>query len=275
MLFVDNIIEIVKLGIASSYLKNEKTYLNLILLANPEAGKSSILLNFNFNKLKNVFVFSDLTKTKVEDFLKKLNNPHQNLKYIIIPDLTRLFSHRKDTQRGLLGLLNSGLEEGIYDITTYYSTSLQETKRFEKPLRFGIATSMTRQMISDRRRTRYWYSIGFLSRFLPVSFRYSKEQIKKIREYIASGKDLSNEPEILKLKPASIKCNPKYVLKLDPYIDKLAEASVLYGFRYTRQFRIMLKASALLRNSDKVCNKDVKHVEKLLHWINLDYNMVE
>jgi len=274
MLFVDSIIKLVKLGIASSYLKDEKRKLNLILLGNPEVGKSTILLNFNFNKLKGVFVFTDLTKSTLEKFLKEMNNPKETVRYIIVPDFTILKSHQKEVEKGIIGILNSGVEDGLREITLHYG-SVPETKPFEKPIFFGVATSMTRKFLEDRRRTGYWYSVGFLSRFIPISFSYSKEQIKAIRRYIAESKDLLEKPEELRLKEKVVKCSGKYVLMLEPYVDKLASASYTYGFRYTKQFRLMLKANALLRGSTRVGLKDVKDVEKLLKWVNLDYNQVE
>jgi len=275
MLFVDDIVKIVRLGIASSYLKDEKNYLNLMLLSYPEAGKSSILLHFRFDKLKSVFTFTDLTKTKLEKLLKDFTgNPHK-IKYVIVPDFTRLKSHGRETEKGIIGLLNSGIEEGIREITSYYGGSMHETIPFKEPVFFGMASSMTRYYSEDRRRTKYWVGIGFLSRFLPVSFTYSKEQIKKIREYIQVGNDLFDEPEKLKLKEMCVECPQELISQLDPYVDKLLnEAYAMFGFRYTRQFRLMLKANALLRESNLVEQQDLDEVKKLMRYINLDYNEV-
>lgn len=275
MLFVDKIIKIVKLGIASAYIKNEKTRLNIILLANPEAGKTSMLLNFDLKKLKHVFAFSDLTRSKLEKFIKELNNPRESMiRYIIVPDFTRLISHSKDTQRGLIGLLNSALEEGVMEVTSYFGSGMSDTKPFNHPVRLGVATSATRTFISDRRRTSFWHSIGFMSRMLPISFSYTKEQVVVIRKHIADGKDLFDEPEIMRLKDMKVSCKGKFVAEFGDYIEKLAEASSLLGFRYTKEFRIMLKANALLRGSSNVTKRDVKDLMPLMKYINLDYNKV-
>jgi hypothetical protein len=272
MLFVEDIIKIVKLGIASSYLKGERNYLNIMLLADPEAGKTSMLLCFNFDKLKNVFTMTDPTKSTLQKFIKELTgNPHI-LKYIIIPDFTRIKSHGKSTEKGIIGLLNSGIEEGLREITTHITGGLSDVKVFDEPRFFGMATSMTRQFMGDRRVTKQWYSLGFLSRFIPVSYSYTDEQKAKVREYLAEGRDLFNEVEILRLSEKRVGCKSVYVSKLNPYIDKLIEASHLYGFRYTKQFRIMLKANALLRGETDVDDVDVEEVKRLMRYINLDYS---
>lgn len=273
MLFVDDIVKIIKIGIVSGCIKNEKTYFNPILLGNPEIGKTTILTNFNFHKLKQVFPFTDLTKTKIEKFLKDMQNPHP-IKYIIIPDFTMLMSHSKSVEKGLIGILNAGIEEGLREITMHHGGSNIETVCFKEPLRFGMATSATKQFIGDRRRISKWHSIGFWSRLTPISFSYTKEQAREIRDYIAGGHDVEEIPEEIKVKPSNIECKKKYVKKFDSHIDRLADAALLYGFRYTKQFRIMLKSAALIRGSKKVSESDVKEVMKLTRWINLEYNTV-
>jgi hypothetical protein len=203
-----------------------------------------------------------------------MNNPKEELRYIILPDLISVFSHTGNTRKALIGFLNTGIEEGLREVNTYIS-GLVDTKSFKEPVRFGLATGVTKQILFQKARVKYWYNIGFMSRLLPVSYSYTDKQIKEIREHIASSKEIFTKKEVLKLKPKSIECDKDYVLHFEPYINKLAIAQMLYGFRYTRQFRIMLKANALLRGSDRVTDKDVEEVEKLMKWINLDFNKLE
>jgi len=265
MLFVNCIRDIVRLGIASAYVKNDEP-VSIILLGNPESGKSSILLSFVMPK--EVCVLTDATKTKLENYLLKISN----FRYLVIPDFIKVVSRNRSTRANLISFLNAGIEEGIHDVTEYFGGSIQKTTEFKDPLRFGLATSMTRSSIEDRRKE--WYRIGFFSRLLPVSFSYTKEQQKKIREYIHAGKDLYEEKEKLRLKTRNIKCNKKFSMHFEPFIEKYADANKLYGFRITHQFRCLLKASALLRGSSHVTKKDVDVVSRSLKWINLDYNQV-
>jgi hypothetical protein len=275
MLFVEAIRKITKLAIASAYLEDEKQRLNIILLGNPESGKSSILLSFKYPA--GVKVLTDVTRAKLAKILKDIKDPEKDLKYMIIPDLTVVRGHSKTVEKGIISFLNACIEEGVYDVTQYLGSGFTDITEFKKPIRFGIATSLTRQIMEDRRRQGFWYSTGFLSRFLPVSYSYTEDQIKKIREYIAGGLELDGDLEkiVVKGKPKRVVCDIDDVLYYGKYIDKLAAASMTYGFRYTRHFRLMLKAHAMLRGSNKVEAVDVKEVEKLLKWVNLDYNPVE
>jgi hypothetical protein len=275
MLFVEAIKEIAKLAIASAYLEDEKQRLNIILLGNPESGKSSILLSFKYPP--GVKVLTDVTRAKLVQILKDIKDPEKDLRYMIIPDLTVVRGHSKTVERGVISFLNACVEEGVSDVTQYLGIGFADITPFEKPIRFGIATSLTRQIMEDRRRQSFWYSTGFLSRFLPVSYSYTEDQIKEIRKYIAGGLELGDDLEkiVIRGKPRKIICDIDEVLYFEKYIDKLAAASMTYGFRYTRHFRLMLKAHAMLRGSNKVEPIDIKEVEKLLKWVNLDYNPVE
>jgi len=266
MLFVSKITEIARLGIASSYVKNDEP-VSIVFLGDPEIGKSTIILRFN--PPKNTVVFSDLTKSKLEEYLKN----YQQIKYIMIPDFIKVISRGKSTKANIISMLNAGIEEGILDITQYFGGSVTQTTVPRKPIRFGMMTAMTRRVMSDRRRE--WFKMGFFSRLLPVSFSYSKEQSKKIREYICAGRDIFTEKEKLRFRQRSILCNKRHVLHFEKFIENYAEAQKLYGFRMTKQFRSLLKASALLRSSDAVGRIDVRRIEGLVQWMNLDYNKAE
>jgi len=273
MLFVKVIEKIVSIGIASAYVSNERKPLSLLLLADPECGKTSILTGFDFKKLKCIHVFSDITKLKMTSLLSRIENPEKNLRYIIVPDFTRVLSHSKSARNNVISFLNVGIEEGLADLTMYYGSSFADVRKFKQPLCFGLATAMTKEYMSDARRG--WNKIGFLSRLLPVSFKYTKEQADKIMEHLAYSRDLGKQIKKLPIKKMKVECSGDHVLKLKPYIDDLIASTFMYGFRYTIQFRLMLKAHALLRGAKEVTRTDVKGVRKLLKWVNMKYNPVE
>lgn len=268
MMFVDDIVRIVQLGIASSYVENDEP-VSVILLGNPEIGKSSILLGFNtFN---GVHVFTDLTKTDLSKFYKEVSN--RETKYIVIPDFLKVMSRGKAAKANILTMLNAGIEEGIRDLSLYYSGVPDTTDLRDNPIRFGIATAVTREVISDSRRG--WNRIGFFSRLIPVSFSYTREQAKAIRHHIFSGGDLDAEKVNMRLRKTDIKCNRKYPMSFEDKIVSFADAQRLYGFRMSKQVRGLLKASALLRGSGRVGKKDCAVLEDLMRHINLDYNPVD
>lgn len=280
MLFVDTLRKAVSLGYASCFLREEPVRLSLILISNPESGKSSILTSWAPpNKVGGMFIMNDLTKSKLINVILKNSN---GLRYIVVPDFLRVTSHSIGVTRAVMGMLNSGMEEGLTDVTQYLGNSQNQVATFEEPLRFGVATSITRQYMMQRHVKQLWFDTGFFSRFMPLTFDYTDDQIKAIKEIIQSGKESHSKPEQLKLKEMSIRCPSKYVEELDKYIKPLARSARLYGFRYTRQMRVMLKAHALQRicavkgrKPDKTVTKeDLEGVIPILRYVNMDYNKV-
>lgn len=267
ILFVNEIKEIVKLCVASSFLKNERP-ISVILLADPECGKTSILYSFNYKKYKNIMKITKPRASVLEELMKQSKD---GLNYIIVPDLIRMTYSGKSTSQNLVSFLNSAIEEGVTEISTYEGGHANITT-FDKPKFLGLATALTRTSMNDRRKG--WHKIGFFSRFLPVSYSYTLEQQKHIRKNIYDG-ELFDDLELLNIgKAKNIQCNGKFPAMFEEDIIKLAKEEGLYGFRYARQFRIILMSSALIKGRNKVTMTDVKILKKLLKHINMDYNKV-
>lgn len=270
VLFVEKIRKIVKLCIATSFLKDERP-ISVILLADPECGKTSILYSFDYKNYKNIMKITKPRASVLEELIKK--DKENGLNYIIVPDLIRMTYSGKSTSQNLVSFLNSAVEEGVTEISTFEGGHANITK-FDKPKFLGLATALTRSSMSDRRKG--WHKIGFFSRFLPVSYSYTDAQQKSIRKKIYHG-DLFNEAEKINISKTRRKiiCNGKYPELFEEDIVKLAKEEKLYGFRYAKQFRSLLMASALLRGSTKVTRTDVKIIKDLLVHINMNYNKVE
>ena len=273
VLYLQPIHDIVRLGIASGFIRNEPHKLNLMLVADPEAGKTSVLMDFTLKKQSGIYIFTDMTKSVLEKFLMDLKNNPQQVRCVIVPDFTRIFGHGQKTQKGIVGLLNSGMEEGVHEANIYQG-GVSQTVVFDKPVVFGLITSVTKYYFSDVNRVRSWKNIGFTTRFLPISYSYTSGQQDKIRDFIAEEKDLFEEPERLRLKDTSVHCAAKYLRQLDPEVKMLAFTFKMLGFRYMKQFRIMLKSHALLRGAKAVEQADVDKVKKLLRYVNLDFNVL-
>lgn len=267
ILFVSDIRHIVKLCVASAFLKGERP-VSVILLADPECGKTSILYSFNYTKYKNIMKITKPRASVLEELMKKSDS---GLNYIVVPDLIRITYSSKSTSQNLISFLNSAVEEGITEISTFEGNHANITT-FKEPRYLGLATALTRATISDRRKG--WHKIGFFSRFLPVSYSYNKEQQKRIRQNIYAG-ELFDYTETLNIgKAKRITCNKKYPEMFEDDILRLANEEKLYGFRYAKQFRVLLMASALLRGSSKVTLTDVKILKNLTRHINMNYNEV-
>jgi hypothetical protein len=268
MLFINKIKEILKLGIASAFLIDEKP-VSILLLADAECGKTSILFSFNYEGIGLCKAITKPTMSIIETMLKEAGEGE--IKYMIFPDLVRLTNSSKQTAKSLIGTLNSATDEGLTEITTF-KDGVPNTLTLKVPLTIGVATALTRDIMEDRRKG--WRRMGFFSRFIPVSYSYNESQQKMIRQKIYEGAIFNNK-EIIKLRTRKIKCPKKYPAMFEDYILSLAFKEKLYGFRYARQFRTLLMASALLRGAKKVSMTDVHHLQSLLKYINTDYNETE
>jgi len=267
ILFVKKIKDIVRLCIASSFLKEEKP-VSILLLADAECGKTSILYSFCYKKYQNITKITKPRASVLEELMKKSSD---GLNYLIVPDLIRMTYSGKSTSQNLVSFLNSAVEDGVTEVSTFEGGKANITS-FPKPRYLGIATALTRASMSDGRRG--WNKIGFFSRFLPVSYSYTKDQQKKIRKNIYAGEIFDALEQLRIGKPKRITCAGRYPEMFEDDIVKLAEEEKLYGFRYARQIRTLLMASALLRGDNKVTVKDVKILKNLLVHINLKYNVV-
>ncbi|MEM5784739.1 MAG: hypothetical protein QXF15_03320 [Candidatus Aenigmatarchaeota archaeon] len=271
MLYTKNILEIVKLAIASSYVKNTRP-VNILLVGEPEIGKSSILLKFRENN--GLRIFTDLTKNKLDNFLVDVARENKQVRYLIVPDFLKVISRNRSARANVITYLNALIEEGLKEVSIMTSRG-QETYKLKKTLRVGIATAITRSALTNE--IKVWKKLGFMSRFLPISFSYTAEQIKQIRREIFSNSDYDNDKNKIKLnlKCSEVKCSSKFYDYFDSYIVNFAKAYSLYGFRLTAQIKSLLMGSALLRNSKRVTMTDVKKLLNLMKWINLDFNVVE
>lgn len=269
MLFVKKIRRILKLGIVSAYLKNAKP-ISILLLADPECGKTSLLYSFDFGKKSGVLKITKPTMSAIEKHFKDILEGSIN--YIIIPDLIRITEANRATAKNITGFFNSAIEEGLTEITTY-NNGTPDTKFLKKPWIIGVATALTRSKLQDRRGN--WNKIGFFSRFLPVSYSYTKAQQEIIRDEIYKGQTFDGKEKLKLGSKKAIICNPKFPRQFNEHIKKLAEKEELYGFRYANQFRTLLMANAFLRNSNKVTQRDVEAIKDLWIYINTDYNDAE
>ena len=72
-----------------------------------------------------------------------------------------------------------------------------------------------------------------------------------------------------------VELNPKLAEMMHPYTQRLASSEKLYGFRHQKQMQVLLKAIALSKKKNKVDKKDVKELQIIAEYFNLEFNMLE
>ncbi len=244
--------EIIELVYISSFLKNEQP-LSLFLIAPPEQSKTHFLLRQTTSKCH---ISSDLSFMG----LIKLLQRKKTLKHIIIPDFLKITDKKQSTKNNLLTLLNLFLEEGIYDVNLGNSEKLDLKGRVG-----GIITATTDYSFHQNKRR--WGGIGFISRFIVVTYQYSEESKQEIIDAINNlGTTKKQSPKKLKYKITEVKSSKE----INKALNGLGEGSP----RRQKQLIVLLKCIALRNKRNFTILNDVKHLEKLTKLMNVGFTKI-
>ncbi len=260
MLFTNDIEEIVKLAIASRYFTNESP-VNLLLVCEPESGKTEILSAFQ--DIKNVHYTTDIVyRNLLQSTLFEIKEG--KIKTLMVPDFIKVISKSKSTASNIVTVLLGLLEEGIKNIDVGIPI------RFKHSVRCNLITAITKGSLISH--YRHWINIGFLSRFIIISFRYTNEQSTEISKHIAQQKHIEKVIKKIQHPTKQIILPEKHVYQLMPFIKSYAKKENTRGWRFQARLQTLLKTSALLDKRDAVNQKDVNKLLKLLRYANTDMN---
>jgi len=276
MISIEILEHIVKLVLYSAYLKDEEP-LSLIIVAKPESGKTELLKQFRYNK--GIAYKSDFTAYGLmRDVLPLIKS--KKVYHIVCPDLLRPFSRRKSIVKDLITFLNSLIEEGIVDISTYFSpniTAIIQNTEFTD-LKCGLITAITKDELYRHKDD--WIRKGFLSRAIPFSYDYPTTIMMKIFKSITE--EGYHDKEVLKLnfpkKQIKVELPKKISEKLLPYSLKYGELNRVFGFRFQKQFQVLLKCNVLKeiqeneRKDNVVNGNDFTQITRILDYVNFEYN---
>ena len=279
---VEPIEKIIKCVLASGKLEDERP-LSGIIVAPVECGKTT-LIRKHCLRSHQVFYTTDATAFGIirdTDNLKLLS-PNGEVTHIVIPDLLTCFGRKAETVNTFIHFMNSLIEEGVVNISTYavhIKSPIAEVKA-------GLITAIPPGPFSDKRR--HWKRIGFLSRALPISYDYNAITEMDIFSYIEDQKHLAERLQALQLgkKPKKIILPTNLAKSLEPLAIRIAanlskktdvfgdDRDTLHGFRSQRQLQTFAKALALLDGKDEVDKGCIKEVMRLSEFLNLDGNKV-
>lgn len=247
---IDDIRKILKLVLLSGYLKDNKP-LSLMIIADKGLGKTELLKSFHS---KNITYMTDLTYYAVLEEMKE----NKKLKHIIIPDFLKITMKRKSTGDNLISLFNALIEEGINKIGIY------KDKYDFKGRNLGLVLATTKDSYIQQRNK--WESIGFLSRFIIISYSYKIETEDKILNYITT-EDYKNVIE--KLREHKIK---KVVTTQE--LNQTLKNYCNRDFRKLKQLIILSKCHALEQNRNKVNKEDINEIIRLNEFMNYNYKKI-
>lgn len=251
---LEKVTEFLKLVLVSGNIDGVRP-LSVILSAPVSNGKTTSVKQFITNS--NILMTTDTTAYGIlEKYGEKLKN--REIRHIVIPDLLNALARRKTTVETFLLFINASSEDGIFPSNTF----AYEVKDFIEP--FGWVLCITDEAF--KRKQKFLESIGFVSRFFIIKYKYDRETLNQILQNIITETRIQI-PDI-KLKSyknkKKIKGNVEIFNKLTLYAKFLCSSNDGAILRMQRNLQTLAKASAYLRGDDKVTEADLKKIESLV-----------
>lgn len=290
---MDNIKKLLHSVIFTHYVKNVDKNISLVFIANPESTKTQLIKLMA--QYKTCYYANDISfKIFIDDFLPLVEKGEKQ--FILIPDFINIVSHRRSFE-SFLPALNSFMEEGMKDIK-YYGVE----KSFSHMVKGGLITAVTKEVFERRIVT--FKNIGFITRTIPITYKYSIHTIKKIHESIEHEEYLDKYIEkldsdfIRKKKydvkiPSEISAKINHIceiinLKFQSYTLKyfneeerrMVEYKLQmnsYGFRLHKQLRTLIKGICLYNSKLTrfiVNENDYQDLEMFSRYMNFDFNEI-
>jgi len=187
------------------------------------------------------------------------------IKHIVIPDFLSVLTKGKEAMPETVRFYNSLIEEGICRIESRYSDFITEI-----PVQIGLITAVSFQDYQHRSKTQNWGALGFLSRVLPVSFRYSDDTKKRIlhstflKGYHNEGKFALNLPDHL----VSVELPGKYEAQMLKLANALKDPSDKTGARRLKQLMTFVMADALKHGRDIVGDEELARLWQYSEYFN-------
>ncbi len=283
MINTEKIERIIELAIISGYIKDKHAPLSIILIANPESAKTKIIQKFN---CKHTLETSDLSAKSITDVIIPMLE-RDELHHIMIPDMIKVLAHKSATVESTMTFLNALMEEGIKN-QLFFGQEFY----MKKTQKCGLITSCTFEYFYKI--FRKWHDIGFLSRFLPISFVYSVPTISQINYQISRDNAFTEMTKLKKIAKKKIMIPHDIADKINFITNTIAKKQLtdsirikvrggnyrmykieMYGFRLHRQIRKLLQ-SICLSYGRTVCQwSDMNELTELIDYIRLPKNPKE
>ena len=266
MIKMNKIKRIIEVALWTGWIENEKP-VSLLIVAKPERGKTEALKIYKDNK-GIAFINDVTTKALTEILINKYKNK-ELLNHIIIPDFLNPISKQQSTSKQIVQFLSSLIEDGVCIVkSAYIDLNLDG-------FQCGLITAITED--ENERKKKSWRSIGFLSRFVPVTYSYSFNTILEIFESISKQDYHKHDKINLDFPEKKTVVNLPYELSkdFDNVIQSIAIKQKLDGIRLKKAFNSMLKAIALSKNKLIVDKEDTKELLELCEYINYDFSQVK
>lgn len=229
--------------------------LSTLLIGMPDTGRTESLMQYA--TIKKTYVMTDMTGYGLSQLLPKMQS--KEILTIIIPDLSRITEGRGKATEGLIAAMNSLIEEGVLNVSTFNTKFISD-----KPVNCNILAALTISTFTKGKKS--WQNLGFLSRVIPFFLGYCEEDIEKALRTIKEGhnpfKPVTNIDISEKI---SVQCSSEMKDKIEKFSKYLAKVNSDYtAFRTYKNLVTLAKSHAILKKRDAVNLDDIKFIKSLL-----------
>jgi hypothetical protein len=275
--------DIIRYSIITGYLKRDIAPISLMIIAPPESNKTSMLKQFE--TLKNVKYTADISSKPLIEFIKNVSK--DKYYHIIIPDFIKVVKHNQKTVDSVIVTINSMIEEGIRS-SMYYGQEID----LKKNVQCGVITSITPDLYVQQFKA--WNDIGFLSRFMHVTYEYSDETRTEIMKMIIGNEKPNLDEQINKIKKTGklkdipiqkdvaegiMNYTDEVVKKIRSYNVSVWQGAVkrnismnIQGFRLLKQLLLFSKAIAFDKGYEEVNYECLNELKRLLEYFCMPNN---
>lgn len=248
-----DILEIVRACIWTGRVSGENP-VSLCLVAPQESAKSQCLLYYY--ESETLRYFSDITAKPLSNLRADIER--KRLRHLVLLDLIQIMNHQKSVAARTLQRLAGLMEEG--QATVADAGGVEEWKGMPK---IGVLMALTPEYFLDQRSK--WHRSGFITRFLRVWFTYTDRTVDEVHHAIGKGLSLpSSHKEQLPEDAQLVTLEKDQSDAIEGLARSFADGNGgVYGFRYHRQQRALVKALALINGRHQVTDADVT---KLVSW---------
>lgn len=256
---VELVEEFVHTVIASGRIA-ESAPVSVVLIATPETGKTSIVLE---RPSETVLTVTKTTAMGLEFLLQ--NNPRAT--HLLLSDMTYIGALSSKTAKSLFEMLKPMVEEGLGTIADPGGI------RQMKGRQMGLIGCITPSAARDHRS--WWWTHGLASRLVPFNYDYSLALTIRIKSAIDGGQWTGWKPgRSLRMPelPVRVLLEKKETKQIRALADKKAIQFKERGIRLLLQFRSLAKAHAVLRSGKW---KNVRVTGEDVHFLNRIYPYVD
>lgn len=273
--------KVVALALCTSYIQGDKPLSLLLISDRPEAGKTEVVKRFTGTP--RVGFATDVSGYGIKrDFAQKIIDGE--IYHIVIPEFLQPLLRGKVSSTSFVTTLQALMEDGVMGLHTGFIKPL-----FFKPgdeiKTVGVIACMPRPYFT-KQLSYEWLKMGFLSRWVVVTYSYDSETVDSILASIESGDYLQRTEKAIVLDGQTIPVEmPSDVSKCcrelsETIVKEAKEAGLAYGFRELKHIRSLVAANVIYdgiangKDRTKATLEDFEEISRLGYLFNEQYNAV-